>query len=400
MTAEQNVYGTTFFHEMPAMQSIRQITDLSHYRDVPSDWLVALTDVMNSTHAIQNGRYKAVNTCGAVTIVAILNNLPNIDVPFLFGGDGAAVVIPPHVRQQAEEALVAVKRLAKQSFNLDLRVGIVPVADCLARGYEFKVGKIHLSDNFQQPVFTGGGLDCADSLLKSPIDGEKYQVIERGGETADFTGFECRWSKHPASNEEVVSLLVKAVGGNVDSQYRTYEAIMTEIQHIYGEHHDRHPINFNRMMVSTRLNQFRNEIGWKNPDYTLKDLLKLMGRAVGGFLLWRYISKIWDRYKATVYSSTDHEKFDDMIRMTISGTVDQRKALQAYLSGLQSDHQVVFGIHVSSHSLMTCIVFDRFGRQVHFVDGDDGGYAVAALELKRQMKEFNKRLTSEIPLFA
>jgi hypothetical protein len=34
---------------------------------------------------------------------------------------------------------------------------------------------------------------------------------------------------------------------------------------------------------------------------------------------------------------------------------------------------------------MTCLVFERNGRQVHFVDGADGGYAVAAKAMKRRI---------------
>jgi hypothetical protein len=36
---------------------------------------------------------------------------------------------------------------------------------------------------------------------------------------------------------------------------------------------------------------------------------------------------------------------------------------------------------------MTCLVFERGGQQVHFVDGADGGYALAAKDMKQRMKE-------------
>jgi len=35
--------------------------------------------------------------------------------------------------------------------------------------------------------------------------------------------------------------------------------------------------------------------------------------------------------------------------------------------------------------LMTCLVFERHGQQVHFVDGADGGYAAAAKEMKKRL---------------
>ena len=34
---------------------------------------------------------------------------------------------------------------------------------------------------------------------------------------------------------------------------------------------------------------------------------------------------------------------------------------------------------------MTCLVFDRNGHHLHFVDGADGGYALAATEFKARM---------------
>ena len=377
---------TTFFHDMPSMPHIRHVTDLNYYLDVPRNWLIALTDVRNSTIAIKNGEYKSVNTCGAATIAAILNSIPNIDVPFVFGGDGATVVVPPHVRQQTADALVAVKSLAKEIFNLELRIGIVPVADVVDAGYDVKVGKVHMSENYQQPVFTGGGLAFADALLKSPTEGHKYEIIPQGGETADFSGFECRWSKHPASSEEVVSVMVKAMNLNVDSRNRLYEDALVKINEIYGEHRDRHPINLSKMKIALNPKQYDYETGIRTTDATWRDSLVLMFWSIGGYLKWRFVNKIWDRYKSTVYHSTDHEKFDDMLRMTISGTQQQRHQLRAYLEEKHQAGDLVFGIHIAKHTLMTCIVFDRFGRQVHFLDADEGGYAMAAVELKAQLK--------------
>ncbi len=387
---------TTFYHDMPAMPHIRHITDLSYYKDVPRDWLIALTDVRQSTVAIKNGKYKAVNTCGAATIAAILNSIPNVDVPFVFGGDGATVVVPPEVRQQTTDALVAVQKLAKDVFELELRIGIVPVADVVDAGYDVKVGKVFMSDNFQQPVFTGGGLGFADELVKSLTVGYKYEVISHGGEEADFSGFECRWSKHPASSDEVISVLVQALNVNVDGRNRMYEDVLERIHDIYGEHHDRHPLNQAKMMVAFNPENYKYETGIRTPNGTWRDIVTLMLWSIGGYLLWRYSKKIWDRYKDTVYHSTDHEKFDDMLRMTISGTVRQRQELIDYLEGWHQSGDLAYGVHVSGHTLMTCIVFDRFGRQVHFLDADEGGYAMAAVGLKAQLKQ-RKLHTAEIP---
>ena len=136
----------------------------------------------------------------------------------------------------------------------------------------------------------------------------------------------------------------------------------------------------------------------KVPDFTWFDSLKLMLWSIAGFFLWKYVSKIWDKYRQTVHSSTDHEKFDDMLRMTISGTPEQNQELREYLQIWADAGQVAFGMHIAGHSLMTCIVWDRFGQQVHFVDADKGGYAMAAKELKAQLKNVGDATMPRRPL--
>ncbi len=378
---------THFFADLPAMMHIREIADSSRYRDVPQDWYIALTDVINSTGAIQQGQYKSVNTCAAAAITALLNSIPDVEVPFLFGGDGMAVLIPPQVCQQAADSLAAVQRMARESFGLDLRIGVVPVQDVLAAGYRVRVGKVQISENFQQPVFMGGGLEYAESLLKAPERHPAYQISPRGDEEADFTGFECRWSKHKARREEVVSLLVKVVGRDDAADSAIYIDILDEIERIYGAHADRHPIHLPGMHVALDPAEYRNEVAVKKRGYSWRDVLGLMFWSVAGFLRWRFLDGIWGRYKQVVYDATDHEKFDDTLRMTISGTPAQRQQLRDYLDVWRNTGEVVYGVHVAAHTLMTCIVFDRFGRQVHFLDADEGGYAMAARELKAQIME-------------
>jgi hypothetical protein len=381
------VSNTNFFHEMPAMTHLRDITKMSYYVDVPEDWHVALTDVVGSTRAIEEGRYKSVNTVAAVTITAILNSIPNIDVPFLFGGDGASVLVPPEVAPLAREALSAVKRLARVNFNLEVRAGLVPMKDILAAGHSIKVSKIMVSEQFNQPVFTGGGLDYADALLKSAQTSERYAIPEKLDAKADFSGFECRWSKHPASNGEVLSLLVKSTAASLEERHRIYEHIIEKIHEIYGDANKRHPIDVQKMRVATDIRQYRNELGWKLEKVSLLDMGKLMFWAIGGYFLWNFVEKSWDKYRRIVRASTDHEKFDDMLRMTISGNPEQRKQLAEFLDIYSDVGNVAYGMHVAKASLMTCLVFDRFGRQVHFVDADGGGYAMAAKGLKKQLKE-------------
>ena len=49
-----------------------------------------------------------------------------------------------------------------------------------------------------------------------------------------------------------------------------------------------------------------------------------------------------------------------------------------------------YGIQISDSGLMTCMVFDRKDRHLHFVDGASGGYALAAKQMKGQLAENRK----------
>jgi hypothetical protein len=94
----------------------------------------------------------------------------------------------------------------------------------------------------------------------------------------------------------------------------------------------------------------------------------------------------WGNYKQVVSEATDFKKFDDMLRMVISGKARQRQKLIDYLEKKFQEGRLVYGFHISNRALMTCLVFERDGRQVHFVDGADGGYTLAAKEMKEKMK--------------
>lgn len=84
-----------FYSELPLLTDLNEITDPSKFSPVPSDWQIAISDVVNSTKALAQGKYKAVNLMGAATVVALLNLDGERQLPFVFGGDGAVVLIPP-----------------------------------------------------------------------------------------------------------------------------------------------------------------------------------------------------------------------------------------------------------------------------------------------------------------
>jgi hypothetical protein len=60
-------------------------------------------------------------------------------------------------------------------------------------------------------------------------------------------------------------------------------------------------------------------------------------------------------------------------------------ALEAFLESERHAGRVAYGLHRSDSALVTCFVRSYDGDHVHFIDGSDGGYALAAKQLKSQL---------------
>ena len=64
-----------------------------------------------------------------------------------------------------------------------------------------------------------------------------------------------------------------------------------------------------------------------------------------------------------------------------------RAAIANFLDGLQAEGHIAYGLHSAATSIMTCLISSYQGDHVHFVDGADGGYALAAKQLKAKLGE-------------
>jgi hypothetical protein len=63
--------------------------------------------------------------------------------------------------------------------------------------------------------------------------------------------------------------------------------------------------------------------------------------------------------------------------------------LEEYLEKEYQNKKLVYGINKSKHALMTCLIFERHGKHIHFVDTTNGGYAIAAKAYKKRLEEIN-----------
>ena len=122
-----------FYNDLAPFDIFGECAGLGAYEPVPDGWHVAIADIRGSTKAIEAGRYKDVNMMGAAAIAAVLNISGDIEVPFVFGGDGGTVLVPASLRDAAADALARLRGLSESAFGLEMRTGTVPVAAARAR---------------------------------------------------------------------------------------------------------------------------------------------------------------------------------------------------------------------------------------------------------------------------
>ena len=84
-----------FYGRIPVFHGFARLMDPALYAPLPEDWIVGVADIVDSTRAIADQRYKAVNMAGAAVIAAVTNALQGREFPFVFGGDGASFAVAP-----------------------------------------------------------------------------------------------------------------------------------------------------------------------------------------------------------------------------------------------------------------------------------------------------------------
>jgi hypothetical protein len=94
-----------FYASLPVFADFTLVTDEARFAPLPDGWIVGVADIVGSTKAIAENRYKAVNMAGAAVIVAITNALAGRDFPFVFGGDGASFAVSGADAAAARQAL-------------------------------------------------------------------------------------------------------------------------------------------------------------------------------------------------------------------------------------------------------------------------------------------------------
>jgi len=391
---------TSFYKDLPSFSDFGGFTDQSRYRPLPDGWQVILADIRGSTQAIVEGRYKDVNMMGAACISTVLNTLKNFDpvpdVPYVFGGDGATLAVPAYTVDKIRDALLRTRTLSEAQFGLEMRIGIVPVTDVRAKGKDVFVAKFRLSHGNHLALFTGGGIAMVDAMVKDEIAGAPYRA-ELSDETAppDLEGLSCRWSPIKARRGNVVSVLVQSSDTDNDARASIYKNALAHMTEALKQ-------DLNELSPATDRNlkfYWPPKKLWTEAKATAgygifalpKRLAVVLYQSAVQWVLHRTGGKAggYDApaYKTELIANTDFRRFDDTLRLVIDCSDEQLKDLEHCLATLRRTGGISYGLHSADTALMTCLLFSlEKSEHVHFIDGGDGGFAIAAKQLKAQLE--------------
>ncbi|MFH6786569.1 MULTISPECIES: DUF3095 domain-containing protein [Methylobacterium] len=376
------------YADLPPATDFLSVLDDAQYRPVPDGWWVAVTDVVDSTGAIAAGRYRAVNFVGAAVIAALRNALGRRDLPFVFGGDGASVLVAPDGAEAARAALAATVTWARDAMGLTLRAALVPVAGIRAAGHTVEVARYAPSPDIAYAMFMGGGLAFAERALKQ---GLHAVAAAPSGAQPDLTGLTCRFEPARARNGLILSILVVAADGADRAAARN---AIADVVRLAAEAPSKgHPLPPGAPPLRWPPAGFAHEVRARGPLRGSLALRRLyvLGATLLATAIFRLGLRLGDfsapRYLDELVANADFRKYDDGLRMTVDCGPDLAARIEARLDAAEAAGLVRFGLHRQAAALTTCITPVAAQRDhVHFVDGEDGGYARAAQAMKAKVR--------------
>lgn len=369
-----------FYQSLPILGDFAEAVRAENYAPLPDDWSVGVSDVVGSTKAIAQGRYKTVNMVGAGVIAAVANALDRRAFPFVFGGDGASLAVSSTDAPVAAEALAAMAAFAQTEFGIELRAAMIPVSDIRAAGRDVRVARFAPSENCVYAMFSGGGVAWVDERAKR---GEYALPPAAPRARPNLAGLSCRWGVAPARHGLVLSLIVTPYGDDPRYGALVEEIVGTAI----GLARSGQPITVESLGVSSPEKAIALETSAISASGVprWKARLTASGSYALGVMFHKFKFKAgrFDPalYAADVAANADFRKFDDGLRMTLDCTPAFADALEARLAA--ADQFADWGLFRQRAAQLTCFVPSITDRShVHFVDGADGGYAMAATAMK------------------
>jgi len=383
--AEPSTPSAGFFEKLPVLAHERDTFDPGGYRPAPGDWALAVTDIVDSTGAIAKGLHKTVNFVAAMGIAGLRNLCAPIRIPFLFGGDGAVVLVPPECIERARIELARARGQAARDFGLTLRAGLVPVDVLRGFGCDVLVGRFEPTPGNSFGIFLGGGVGVLEAAVRGHGHAElgRHAAIPESlddGEPVDLEGLSCRWDTLHSTRGTMLTMIVRGQAG--------LREVYADILNLAGPDTQTRPVSLDTLrarwpptgfMLEARARRRHGSLmAWTArvlAETLLARIVLARGKPIGGFDP--------ERYRHEIVTNTDFCRHDETLCFVIDCPLAAVEPIQRYMAEAEKSRGLRYGIHLSDTALMTCLVTSPADSlHVHFVDGGGGGYTSASKRLK------------------
>jgi hypothetical protein len=366
---------------------VEVLDDESYFSEIPNTWHVVVVDIENSTQSVDAGKHHQINLTATGAIISVLNTIrkekKNIEIPYFFGGDGATFIVPAALLNKITVVLENYSLHIKRNIDLTLRVGHTSIKNLSAENSTLKIVKHQLTEQLAIPIVLGNGLKKAEEIIKNTFVAIDYGNFKK--DLLNLEGMECRWKQiNPTQTKnKVVCLLLDSI--NETTQRELYRDILTEMDTIFGTFKSRQPIASTNLKLNFSLFKIWEEMTIslvdKNWIYLFKNWISTL---LGKWFL--NLTEDGKQYLKQIGQLSHTFMLDGMINTIFTAEQDKIDLFIAYLNQLEKDKKIIFGIHVTHASIMSCYVLDRKTKHAHFVDGTEGGYTSAAKMYKTKLR--------------
>ncbi|WP_271392714.1 DUF3095 family protein [Aequorivita sinensis] len=366
---------------------IELLASKSSFSNVPSNWQVVVVDIQNSTHAVKEGKHHQINLTATGAIISVLNTIrkegKNVEIPYFFGGDGSTFIVPKALLSKVTSVLENYRLHIKRKTKLILRVGYISVEELIDQKTTIKIAKHRLTEQLTIPIVLGNGLKKAEEIIKANFVENNATSFKK--DLLNLEGMECRWKEiNPSQTKnKVICLLLDATDEAI--QIEVYSEVLSKIDSLFGTFKNRQPIKSQNLKLNYSIYNIWEEMKISLVNKSWMYLFKNWFSTLIGTLYLR-ITSTGKQYLQQISQLSHTFMLDGKVNTIFTGEQSKIDAFLEYLNQLEKEKKIIFGIHITHASVMSCYVLDRKTKHSHFVDGTEGGYTSAAKMFKMKLK--------------
>ena len=211
---------------------------------------------------------------------------------------------------------------------------------------------------------------------------EHVNDAEDDGDPPDLTGLSCRWTPIKAARGSMVSLVLRC------ADHRQIHADLARLAGL-ATLNALQPTSLDARWPPKGLVREAKARRGRKPLVLMIAITALITFVAYIFVKYRIPAGKFDpnRYiKEVTEGAVDFARADESLCVVFDCPQDRIPLLEEYLESRAQRGDLKYGMHLSDHAVMTCLVVSTdAGQHVHFVDGGDGGYTQAATKLKAKL---------------